>query len=416
MLVSGGVRHVLPVAHPVTGHPHLDVPVALLAAGAFLAVVGAGLALPERRRSSDLGDGPATSVLPSWDGDLGRGQAILRWSVVAVLAVAMVAARTGTENELENLAPALLVGTAWPLLFLGTLAFGATWRWVDPWDTLGRAVAPGDRSAPSHDVRPAALVAIVLFWYLAAHPRPFDPRTVGAVVTVYTVIMLAGCLVRGRRSWLSSAEPVGIVLNLLARARPAAAGPDAAPPARGLHALLGVCAGGTLFAALRRTELWTDLTGATDPELSGALGLVAACAVGASLVTLQAGFTRTLAGRRWATAGHAVGLAVVPAVAGMVVAVAMARNRLTNSVQLLPGLFGDPFGRGWDVLGEPTAGLDPSPLGAAGLLAVQLGVLAVTHLWGVVVAAGLLSRRQRSAVVLLLGQLAAAGVVAISLH
>lgn len=39
--------------------------------------------------------------------------------------------------------------------------------------------------------------------------------------------------------------------------------------------------------------------------------------------------------------------AVVPAVAAIIVAVAMDRNRLSTSVQLLPQLFGDPFGRGW---------------------------------------------------------------------
>ena len=65
---------------------------------------------------------------------------------------------------------------------------------------------------------------------------------------------------------------------------------------------------------------------------------------------------------------------------GVALAVALARNRLFTSVQLLPGLLGDPLGRGWDLLGTPTAGLDPAPLGAGGLIALQLCLVAGTHI------------------------------------
>ena len=71
---------------------------------------------------------------------------------------------------------------------------------------------------------------------------------------------------------------------------------------------------------------------------------------------------------------------LVPAVAGVALAVALARNRFSTSMQLLPGLVGDPLGRGWDLFGAPTARLDPEPLGAAGLVALQLCLVALLHL------------------------------------
>ena len=173
--------------------------------------------------------------------------------------------------------------------------------------------------------------------------------------------------------------------------------------------------------ALRRTELWSDLemelSEVDQPQLPATAGLLACCALGAGLVVLQGWLTRILVSPKEApSARQAVVLAAAPAVAGMVVAVGMARNRLSTSVQLLPGLLGDPLGRGWDLLGEPTANLDPAPLGAAGLLAAQLTVLVLAHLWGAFLVARLLGRQDRLPAVLLAGQLLAAGVAAVSLH
>jgi MFS family permease len=85
-------------------------------------------------------------------------------------------------------------------------------------------------------------------------------------------------------------------------------------------------------------------------------------------------------------------------------------------VQLLPGLAGDPFGAGWDLLGPAAQGLDADPLGAAGLLAAQLAVLGVGLVWGAVVAGRRSSRGGRAAAALVLGCLAAVASLVVSLH
>jgi hypothetical protein len=83
----------------------------------------------------------------------------------------------------------------------------------------------------------------------------------------------------------------------------------------------------------------------------------------------------------------------------------MDRNHLFTSV-LLPELLGAPCG--------PT--LDPAPLGTRGLLAAQLGVLAVGHAAGAAVVARRFDREARVPAALGLSVLALAGVVALLSH
>ncbi|MBA3728302.1 MAG: hypothetical protein H0W94_03740 [Actinobacteria bacterium] len=67
----------------------------------------------------------------------------------------------------------------------------------------------------------------------------------------------------------------------------------------------------------------------------------------------------------------------------------LARNRLFTSLQLLPSLAADPFGRGWSLFGPPTLGLNPNPLGDRGRVVTQLALL----LGGAVIGAVVLARR-----------------------
>jgi hypothetical protein len=106
----------------------------------------------------------------------------------------------------------------------------------------------------------------------------------------------------------------------------------------------------------------------------------------------------------------------VPAVAGIIVAVAMDQNRLTTSIQLLPGLLGDPFGLGWDLFGRSTEGLDPAPFGTRGLLIAQLTVLLAGYLAGAAILARRARRGARVPVALGLAILANLSVIALASH
>jgi hypothetical protein len=391
----------VPLAHPLTqpfNFPVSPLVAALAAAGvvlvvAFVAPVGR---TPVRARRDE-----------SWVGALSRLQVLSRTAAVVLLALAIAAGRLGTDDELENLAPALVVGAGWPLLVLASAVAGPVWRWLDPWDAVARVVTNGRAEFPA-TVWPAALVALPWVWYLSAYSDTLRPRSVGVLLALYTIVTVAGCLALGRRRWLATAEPLGIFLSwlaLLPRRRLA----DWEPP-RGAEALLGVLAGGVLFGAVRRSELWGSLNTVRHAQIVATLGLLAFCAAGYGVLAWAAA--------RSGFRGHraAAARAAVPAVAAIVVAVALDRNRLFTSVQLLPGLIGDPFGEGWDLLGRADEGLDPAPLGVSGLLWAQLGVLLVGHTVGAVILARRVDRRAREPVAVALAALAAASVIALASH
>lgn len=392
-----------PRAHPVTGHPHVEVPLVLLTVGVTAAVALALLLTP--RSNEPRGEDRSGSA--SWTGPLTAAQVAVRVVSVVLLALAVAAGRFGSQNELENLAPALVVGAGWPLLTVASLA-APVWRWLDPWDTLARVLAPGDDSEPPGHVWPAVALAAAWCWFLAVYARPLDPRAVGLALLGYTTLTLAGCLLLGRRRWLASGEPIGILLSWVTAAGRARLGSRGLP--RGAGVLLGVTLGGLLFAILRRTEVWSGLAGLPQGTLLDTAGFAGCCALGAGLLGLGGSVGNRLGDHGAVLCGSAAALV------GVVTAVALERNRLFTSVQLLPGLLGDPFGLGWDLLGPAGQGLDPAPLGAAGLIVAQVAALGVGLVWGAIVAARRSPRSSRLAAGVVLGYLAAVSVVAVSLH
>ena len=395
-----------PNAHPVTSHPHVDVPLVLVVVAlATLVVLTATLAPHRERQPAPVDTDAGTS---SWPGSLTWRQVVARGFAVLVLVTAIVAGRLGVDDELENLAPALVVGAGWPLLVLGCLLIGRLWRWTDPWDAIARLVLRGDDSAPADHVLPACVLAAGWLWFLSVYPRPLDPRAVGTALAVYTIVTLAGCVAFGRTRWLSSGEPVGLLLSwvgLLPRRQL-----GRWQPPRGSAALLGIVLAGTIVGAVRRTELWSGVAVLPAATLYSTAVFLAACLLGAAL----AGLTQRLAGAPEQAA--AVTRALVPVVAGVVLAAALARNRLFNSVQLLPGLVGDPLGRGWDLLGRPLDGPVAAPLGAAGLVTLQLAVVAVACLVGAFVATRPLVGDERLPVIATLAVSLVAAVTALSWH
>ncbi|MDP9443226.1 MAG: hypothetical protein M3P83_02285, partial [Actinomycetota bacterium] len=254
--------------HPVSGHPHVDIPLALTASVAAVVVFVVALVSPGRPRAA----GKPELAVASWAGALSRAQVAARVLAVLLLAVAVTAGRVGVDDELENLAPALVVGAGWPLLVLGSAVLGPVWRWADPWDGISRAFSRNDAEQRPGHVWPAVLLAIPVVWYLSAYPDSLDPRSVGTALALYTVLTVAGCVAFGRVRWLASAEPLGIVLSwlaLLPRGRLA----DWQPP-RGAEALLGVLAGGVLFGSVRRSELCAGLAVAPGALAYATVGLL----------------------------------------------------------------------------------------------------------------------------------------------
>lgn len=361
-------------AHPLTEVQDLGVsPLVLIVAGSCVIVAAAELA----QRA-----GPAGEPTPGADlrfAPLRPATLVLRIVGVAVLGLCIVAGRLGVESQLDNIAPALVVGLLWPLLPVLCVVVGNAWALVDPYDTLARLTVPDAETEEgelrSGSVYPAIAVAIAWTWYLGAWRSPLDSRSVGSVLAVYTIVILAGCLWIGRRQCLARAELFGLLCGWAARMTKGGLG-SWAPP-RGTDLVLGTLMGGLLFYELRSSSLWGELNISPQALLWGSLGVVACCVAGAALV--RAG--GLLSGSIGAGAAVAVPLAL-----GVVLALAISRNRLFTSLQLLPGLVADPLGFNWVHDGPDLAALDPEPLGHIGLVFAQTGVLLAGACWAAAVA------------------------------
>jgi hypothetical protein len=405
-LAAAIIRFVPPAAGAVTlAHPLLDpgglhVPPISAAVVAMLVVTAVARLSPGPGSRSREGAG---EVVFSWTGSLKPWEVAVRVVGVALLGLAILAGRLGSERELANVAPALVVGAGWALLILGSALLGPLWRWLDPWDALARPLAPTGQGAG--DVRWAIVPAGAWAWYLSAYPTPLHPRSVGLALAVYTIVTLAGCLALGRNSWLSRAEPFGLLFgwtSLLGRG-----GLSAWRPPRGAEAVLGVLAGGLAFGAIRRSALWGGLNVDEHALLWATAGVaVLAGAFGGLLWWLSRRAQRV-------GAPGSSAAAAVPAVGGIALALALSSNRLFTSVQLLPGLLLDPFGTG----GGPLAGgypLDADPLGRTGLVVAQVAVLLVGHVAGAIVLARREPAERRQPGMLALAASTGVGILALT--
>jgi hypothetical protein len=397
VLASSADPHLL--AHPLLDPGGLAVPPAAAAVVAMLVVATAARLWPEPVRQASAPGALAPSH--SWSGTLSPLQVATRALAVGLLLLAIAAGRAGSEDQLENVAPALVVGAGWPLLLLGSAVLGPVWRWTDPWDGIARPLAQAGSEARS--VAGAVVPAAAWAWYLSAYREALDPPNVGLALAVYSIVTVGGCLAVGRIWWLSRFEVFGMLFGWVGmRARLVRWRPPA-----GATLVLGVLAGGLAFGAVRMSTLWGGLNAARHALLWATVGVVVSAG-------LYAGLLRVL--DRWSArleVPGSVAAAVVPAVTGLAVALAMARNRLFTSVQLIPALAIDPFG----TRGSPLARGYPfvaEPLGDTGLLVAQVAVLLIAHLAGAIVLARRTEMERRGPGMAALCAVVAAGMVALT--
>jgi len=365
------------LAHPLTEPGGLPVPPAVVATVALCALAAIW------RVPVSLGpSGGATAyeaVTGPREDRLAPAMLATRALGVVLLVVAIAAGRFGSDRELENLAPVLVVGAGWPLLILVSALFGDVWRWLDPFDTLARLIAPaGGADAPPGDVRWAIPVALAWTGYLSLPLQPLAPRTVGGLLALYTIATLAGCLAVGRRRWLARGELFGVTASLVSRLKRHRLQPQALP--RGAGTLLAVLAGGLLFDLLLISDLWPSFLFGRFTLLWLVLGLLGCAALAAGVVRLAEGRAAKVG------APGLAAVAAVPVAVGVVLAAALARNRLLTSVQVLVSRVSDPFGFGWNLFGTADVGLVGRPLSVAKLVSLQVAVLVLGGIVGIVVA------------------------------
>jgi hypothetical protein len=394
-------------------------PLALAAAVVgIVLLVGTAGRRPEGSAVEVRGSAPRSA-----DGGLRPGQRVVRLTVLGVVAGSISVGLTGSQVVTRNPAPLLLAALGWPLVLLAALVGLRPWRWVDPFDTVARILAP-DRGAASPTgpaagsgagagaaadapggsvgVWPAVPLAAGLTAWVAVVPVALRPRTVALVSAGLLLVVAAGTLALGRRWWLDRAEPVGLLVTWAGLWRGGAAA-RWSPPA-GAGVLLGVVGGGLLVAMVRRTDLWDPLLFAVGGTRADVLGVLAGMVAGAAVVLACDGL-EARAGRP----GAAVAV-LPPVVAALAIVHALVEGRAVVALFSLPHALVDPLGRGWS-LGSLGRGTGPIPFGASGVAALQVVVLVLAA----VVAASAARRRGGGGALLGIAAWVSAALLVVSL-
>jgi hypothetical protein len=393
MMLSTAGRVVV-LAHPLTQRGELPVAPLVLAAGAVYVLVVAA-AIGQRLFRPSAAEPPRAEVVRDTAPSSGVRQVVFwltRAIGLALFLLAIATGRAGDTSQLRNITPALTIGTGWPLLTLAALVLGRVWWWVNPYDTMARVLSPlgaGEGVVPPADEGPepvwwAIAPAAIWMFCLTVVPTALEPRFIGLALIVYTIVTLAGCLALGRRTWLVRAEFFTVFFGLLASFR--TQGLRWNPPP-GAAALLGVVAGGALFGVFRDSDLGIFIAFGVRANLYSRIAVV--------LFMAAAGYAAHRAARR-ATPGSIV-VAMAPMTGALVLALAISRNRLTTSLQLLPIAASDPFGSGMDLFGTATNGLHPRPLGDVGPVWLQTGLLVLGAVAGMFLARRYAAQRSPAA-------------------
>ena len=391
------------LAHPLTEPGRLEVPPLAAAVVAMLVVASVARFWPGPKRTET--EATPGLELHSWSGSLSGLQMASRVAAVALLVLAVVAGRVGTESEVQNIAPALILGAGWPLLLAASLLAGPVWRWLDPWDGVARVLDRGDGGRPNLEVWWAVIPAGLFAWYVGAYRETYSPRSLGLALGLYSLVTIAGCLMVGRQRWLSRAEVFGLLLSWAAIVRRGLA-PRWTPPA-GSDVVLGVLAGGLVFSTIVRSDLWGRLAVGPYALAYGTVGVV----------VFAGGFGAFLWWVARRSGGAGVPAASVPAIVGLALALAMYGDVLFNSIALLPSLIGDPLGLGESPFQTRLRlGLCPEGvLTCTPLVAVQAAVVLAGSIAGAIVLARREpSPRDRQSGMAALCLIVAGGVVAIT--
>lgn len=402
------------LAHPLTEAAELGV------APAFVGLLAAVLVVGAARVATIASAGPALVDVPHAVVDAphavhlpaaAAGQVI----GVGLLVLAILAGRVGNPTQVDNIAPALVIGVGWPLLLLAAALFGGVWDWLNPFDTLARLLERVGGTGPDAGAPPLWPVSVVgalgWTWWLGGYlPGGLEPRAIGLALGLYTLVTLAGCMWAGRVRWLAEAEVFTVTFRAIAASR--APRTEPVPPERLLT--LAVLVGGLAYAELRFSAWYrADLEAlgiAPSAVPAVLLGFVVVCGIAVAA---------TVSVRRWARRTDVLA-ALHAAMPWLVVALglsaAIERDRLWNAAQLLVVQASDPFGRGWDLFGTADAVVTVWRYGEIARLWVQVAVLAAATVAGLTLGLRRVGgRRAEPVVVLVAGWLVLAVLSAASL-
>lgn len=290
------------LAHGIGARADLPISPVALAWGATIALVISFGALGAMWREPRLASEAAGRPAPGWADRLVRG---LVWParLVALLLYGetLGAALFGSRFDVLNLSPFVIFVGLWVIVPMIQAVFGDVWSDVNPLDQLAVvAERLGERLGLRRERRfghwPAVATLAGFLWLELAYHSPSQPRILGWLMVLYTIIVVGPAVVWGR-NWSRNADGFAVYFGLIAhiaplfrsggslRVRRPFTGLGRVEIVPGTTALLLVALGGTTFDGFSRTSIWRNLVidrvgwGTTAVNTLGAvwvIGLVAA--------------------------------------------------------------------------------------------------------------------------------------------
>lgn len=343
---------------------------------------------------------------------------------VALLVVVVSAAFAGEPSPTRNFA-AVFVWVVWwvGVVFLQALV-ADVWSMLNPWHALGdaiRAVLPGAWRRAGGDglVRypaalgywPACAGFMAFAWLEMVSDLGEQPRALGLLIVVYSVLTLAGAVVFGPAAWFARADPFAVVLRVFGGFAPLSlerGWPRLRLPGSGLLArhpvpwsqvvLVTALLATVSFDGFVETPAWAALLEwiperaiLRDPllDLQGrgmdllklvkTVALLLAVALFATLFVVVAALVDRCSGQRngvRAAAGQYV-LTLVPIAVGYHVAHYL--SYLLIAGQLIIPLASDPFALGWDLFGTRDYSIDIAVVDARFVWYAAVAAIVVGH-------------------------------------
>lgn len=422
----------VPVAHGLGGQQDLPVPLSLAIAGSVAALVVSFTVLAVAWRSPRYVGRPALPV-PALGRVVLSGpfQAALKVLGLLLLAYTVMVATLG-EDLLTNPVFGIFLVWLWVGIVPASLLLGPAFRAISPHRTLVELLARATGADPADGVAayparlgywPAALGLLAFVWFELIYPFSTELGPVRLWLAAYLGVMLVGGAVFGTR-FFERADPFEVYSSLLAGLSPWAVEPaeegrgrrlllrtplanlDTTVARPGLVAVVAVLLGSTAYDSFREATPWVRWVQASaySPTLVANVAMLGTILLVAGLFTAACVLTPVRAGTARRDLPAAFAHAVVPIVAGYMVAHYATYWYERGQVTLAQ--VSDPFSNGSDWFGTAGLGVDywlsehPGFLATSKVVAVVLG-----HVVAVVAsherAVGLLPRRHQ-----LTGQLA----------
>ena len=297
-----------------------------------------------------------------------------------VFAVVLVAAFTGGDKGVSNLAPVAVYVLFWIGVQAACALAGNVWQGLAPW-------APRWwRGQSDHPwVGPVGLLGFA--WLELAYHDPASPQVVGIAMVVWAVMAV------------SVGDPFAVWFRLVAalaplsredgrlRLRPPFSGLSTVVASPAVSAVVLVALGSTAFDGLSRTSWWRDIQQGREgwnATAVSSVGLVFALMVVALLFRSAMEVTARLTHEDPDELSVAYAPSLVPIALGYVVAHYF--SLFVFEGQAAIALASDPFGRGWDLFGTADRQVDYLLVSTGTIAWVQAAAVVAGHVAGVVVA------------------------------